>query len=130
MAPILGMLLVFLASAGVADADGVSGIWMGSVASAKDRKPDKQEVAFQFREDGQAITGTMFGEEIDLPVDDLKVDSGRISFSVTSTNYYSGERHTVAYSGNFTGRAMQLVRERKDGKDTASRQTVTLTRID
>jgi hypothetical protein len=130
MVAILRTSLVFLAAVGAAHASGATGIWSGAVASPKDKKSDKQDVAFQFKEDGNALTGVMFGEEFDLPLEDLKIEDGRISFSVTSTNYYSGERRTLAYSGNFTGRAMRLVREHKDGKDTASRQTVSLARID
>lgn len=103
----------------------VAGIWMGETTG---RNGEKQDIAFQFK----TTTGVMFSDEVDLPVEDLKIDGDKISFSVTSVNYYSGSRLTTLYSGTLAGQEMHLTRERKGGPagDRANaKQEITLKRV-
>lgn len=109
----------------------LSGIWMGQ---APGRNEEKQDIAFQFKKVNGVVSGVMFGDEFDLPVNDLKIEGDKVSFSVTTTNYYSGTASTNTYSGTISARQLQLTRERKEppanlGNDRPNKkQTITLTR--
>ncbi len=103
----------------------VAGIWMGETTG---RNGEKQDIAFQFK----TTTGVMFGDEIDLPVEDLKIEGDKISFSVTNVNYYSGSRLATVYSGTIAGQEMHLTRERKGGPvgdRQNGKQEITLKRV-
>lgn len=89
----------------------VTGIWMGRITAAHE---EKQDVAFQFKSFQNAIAGTMFGDEFDVPVQDLKVTGDRVEFTVTTTNYYNGEKVKFAFIGTLSEKEMRLVRERVD----------------
>ena len=109
------------------------GIWMGQ---APGRNDEKQDIALRLKIVQGKLTGTMFGEEFDIPFEDLKIDGETISFAVTTTNYYSGTRQTTRYTGTVSDREMQLTRERKDTPATppvadrkAANQTFTLKRV-
>lgn len=114
MAALVRLLLLFFCAHCLAFGADISGIWMGQAPGRKPEKAETEDLAFQFKKVNNVLTGIMFGEEFDLPVGDLKVDGDTITFSVTSTNYYSGSRVTLTYSGTVGAREMQLTRERKN----------------
>jgi hypothetical protein len=124
----LSIIAVFIQS--VAFGADPGGIWIGQVAG---RNGEKLDVAFQFKMSKNTFVGVMFGDEFDLPIEDLKVDGDKITFTVTNVNYYSGNRLTLAYSGTVTGREMQLTRERRGelpaGERSNGKQSFTLKRI-
>jgi len=97
----------------------LTGIWTGETAG---RNGDKEDIAFQFKMAKGNLAGVMFGEESDLPVEDLKVEGDTVSFSVTNVNYYSGSRLTLVYSGTLTDKEMHLTRQRKGGPAAGDRQ--------
>jgi hypothetical protein len=101
-------LLLSLAIA-VLPAAELDGIWTGL---APGRNGTKQDVAFQFEMHGQAVTGTLFGDEFDLPIEEASATADQIRFSVTTTNYYSGSKVKFLYSGVVKGDSMELTRER------------------
>ncbi len=90
-------------------ATGLTGIWTGQLTGRNDEKLD---VAFQFKLNKDLQTGVMFGDEFDLPVEDLKVSGDSISFSITTTNYYDGRRTKFVFTGTIGDKEMQLTRER------------------
>lgn len=98
---------------------GLTGIWMGQ---APGRNGEKQDIAFQFKMAGDKLVGVMFGEELDLPVEELKLDGDVVSFSVTNVNYYSGSRQTMVYRGTVTKDEIRLTRERKGGAPEGDRE--------
>ena len=114
MAALVHLFLLFFCAQCLALAADISGIWMGQAAGGNPEKAETEDLAFQFKRVNNVVTGVMFGEEFDLPVEDLKVDGDNITFSITSTNYYSGSRVTLKYAGTVGDREMQLTRERKD----------------
>jgi hypothetical protein len=125
------ILLLLLGSAAFG-AD-IAGIWMGSVPG---RAGEKQDIAFQFKLNRGALSGTLFGDEFDLPLKDIKVDGDRISFSTTSTNYYSGSHIMLGYTGTVSGTRMELTRDRKnpgpeppEGDRQGKKEVITLKRI-
>jgi hypothetical protein len=111
----------------------ITGLWTGQVAG---RGGEKQDISFQFRFDKNTLTGKMFGEEFDVPVQDLQVSGDRITFYTTTTNYYDGRQTKFVFSGTVAGKEIQLTRERadtgaagNDAKKQPAKQTFTLKRL-
>jgi len=126
----IGLVLNVLASA----AD-ISGLWTGQVAG---RGGEKQDISFQFKATKTGITGKMFGDEFDIPVQDLQVSGDHISFFTTATNYYDGSKSKFVFTGTITEKEIQLTRERaggeaetpaKEAKKGNRKQTFTLKRL-
>jgi hypothetical protein len=103
----LTSLLIF-ACATLSAAD-LTGIWSGQVAG---RRGEPEDVSFQFKIKGQTLTGLMFGDEVDLPIEEASIVGDKISFVVTVPNYYSGNKARVVYKGTVSGNEMELLRER------------------
>ena len=113
----------------------IAGLWTGQVAG---RGGEKQDISFQFKSNNKTLTGKMFGDEFDVPVQDLQVSGDRITFYTTATNYYDGRQTKFVFSGTVTGKEIQLTRERaddgaeaagKDAKKQDAKQTFTLKRL-
>jgi hypothetical protein len=102
---VIAGLLLFSWALAAAD---ITGIWMGEVAG---RNGEKQDLAFQFQTAKGAVTGVMFGDEFDLPVQDLKLDGDHVTFSVETINYYDGRRIRTAYKGTLSENILELTRE-------------------
>jgi hypothetical protein len=124
------VLLLFCALSAVA-AD-IDGIWTGQ---QQGRRGEPEDVAFRFKLDGGKLTGTMFGDEFDIPVGEGSVTGEDIKFTVTTTNYYNRTQTVFQYTGTIKGREMQLVRERiqtpeeKAQNRPVFRQTMTLKKL-
>ena len=133
MARCITFLALVLSAYAIAAGAELPGIWMGE---ALGRNGEKQDVAFQFKRVNGVLSGVMFGEEFDLPVQDLRMEGGKVSFSVTTTNYYSGSRVAMTYTGTVSEVELQLTRARKDppadppaNDRQNARQTLTLKRV-
>ena len=129
-----GLILSCLLSA-----TNIAGLWTGEVAG---RGGEKQDISFQFTSKNKTLTGKMFGDEFDIPVQGLLVSGDRITFYITTTNYYDGSQTKFVFAGTVTFKAMQLTREReesaaavpaaaadKDSKKQDAKQTFTLKRL-
>ena len=123
-----GLMLSVLLSA----AD-IEGLWMGQVTG---RGGEKQDISFQFKSNKNSFTGKMFGDEFDVPVQDLQISGDRITFFITTTNYYDASQTRFDFSGAITAKEIQLTRERagakatgKDKKGENAQQTFTLKRF-
>jgi hypothetical protein len=110
----------------------LGGIWTGLMPG---RNGTKQDVAFQFKMKGQILTGTLFGDEFDLPIQDAAITGDKVQFSVTTTNYYNGSKIKFAYTGTIAGDSMELTRERllkpgeKPPEHESLKQTFVLKRL-
>jgi hypothetical protein len=111
----------------------LTGIWMGE---APGRNGEKQDIAFQFQSTKGAVTGVMFGDEFDLPVQELHIDGDHISFSVTSINFYDSRRLRLVFTGTVTETTLELTREQSSpetsanpARPKAAKQTLTLKRL-
>jgi len=90
----LGTGILFLLLATAAWAADVTGTWKGEVST-----PDGNAftLTYSFKQDGAKLTGTVLGPQGDpLPIDNGKVEGGKISFSVKvdmngSTTTFSSE---------------------------------------
>lgn len=128
---VTSFLLMLVAVSASLCAD-LAGIWTGQ---APGRRGVKEDLAFEFKLKGQAFTGTMFGDEFDLPVEELSITGDRIRFTVTSTNYFRRVQTKFVYSGTVKDDQMELTRERtlapgetlRDGETT--KQTFKIQRL-
>lgn len=125
------VLLFALAASAISAAD-VDGIWTGL---APGRHRTREDIAFQFKMKGRILTGTLFGDEFDLPIEDASLAGDKVHFSVTTTNYYSGAKIKFIYNGTIAGDSMELTRERtlnpgeKPPEDEDLKQTFTLKKL-
>ena len=90
----------------------LTGIWTGQ---APGRRGDKEDVSFQFKVNGSTLTGKMFGDEFDLPLEDGSVTGSQVKFTITTTNYYSGSKMKFVYTGTIKGEQIELTRSRAGG---------------
>jgi hypothetical protein len=126
------LILGFLASATLLLASDVTGIWAGT---QEGRRGDPEYVAFRFKTTGATLTGTVFGDEFDLPIEDATLSGDEVRFSVTTKNYYSGTKTKFVYSGTVNGSEMTVTRERiqtpeeKSANRPAIKQTLKLKRL-
>jgi hypothetical protein len=110
----------------------ITGIWVGQ---QQGRLGQAEDVAFRFKLNGQVLTGTMFGDEFDIPILEGSLSGDQVRFKVTTTNYYSGGKLTFTYTGVMKGAEIELVRERvrtpedKGTNRPAGNQTLKLKRL-
>ena len=104
-----GLVLLALALSSTLAAD-LNGIWTGQVPG---RRGSTDDVAFEFKiTKAGVITGKLFGDEVDLPVEQASLVGDQLKFSVTTTNYYSGVKVKFLYNGSVKGDQIELTRER------------------
>ena len=125
-------LCMFFVAAAIGLAADLTGIWTGQQPG---RNGQIDDVAFRFKADGQSLTGTLFGDEFDLPISEASVNGDQVRFVIVTTNYYSGTKSRFIYSGTVRGVEMELTRERvqtpeeKATNRPVSKQTLKLKRI-
>jgi len=102
----------FAIGATIMSAADVTGLWVGQTTG---RRGEKEDVAFQFKLNGTAITGKMFGDEFDLPLEEASLTGEQIRFIVTTTNYYSGSQVKFVFTGSVKGNEIELTRSRVGG---------------
>jgi hypothetical protein len=125
------LLLAFGLAVSTFAAD-INGIWSGQ---QQGRRGEPEDVAFRFKLDGQVLTGTLFGDEFDIPIQEASLNGEEIRFTVTTTNYYSGSKSRYIYTGTLKGAEMELVRERVQTPEDQTRnrppqkQTIRLKRL-
>lgn len=117
-------IFLWLFVAAILAAADVTGIWEGQVTNPKG---DVQDVAFKFQLSGNTVSGKMFGDEFDLPIEEGSTSGDQIKFVVTTTNYYSGNKVRFLYTGTIRGNEIELSRERipdPEKKDSDKRDSV------
>jgi hypothetical protein len=95
------VLLLALAAVPVLAAD-VDGRWAGTVSTPMGDVP----VAFQFKADGAALTGSTTGPDgAAIPIHDGKIDGDNIAFVVT---FDFGQKVDLTYTGVVAGDQIQM----------------------
>lgn len=102
------LLFLVLLAAALSAAD-VNGIWTGQMPA---RRGEMEDVAFQFKLNGNSLTGKMFGDEFDLPLEDASLTGDQVKFTIITTNYYSGTKIKFTFTGVVNGAEMELTRQR------------------
>jgi hypothetical protein len=126
------VLVCALAVSATVAAD-LNGIWTGQAPGPRGVKDD---IAFQFKVNrAGSITGRLFGDEVDLPIEEASLVGDKLMFSITTTNYYSGDKVKFLYSGTITGEQIELTRERvlkpdeKHESEEPTKHTFTLKKL-
>jgi hypothetical protein len=101
MACSLGLLL------GLAMAADIAGKWMGDMPG---RGGDTTPTTFNFKVDGEKLTGTMTGPQGEIPLQEGKVAGSQISFSTTLD--FGGNSVKILYKGTMSGDQLKMTRER------------------
>jgi len=102
-----------LVAAAVVAAD-ISGKW---VAQIPGRDGQMRETTFNFKVDGEKLTGTVSGRQgAEMPIADGKVTADEISFTVTMS--FGGNEMKFQYKGKVAGDEIKFSRTR-EGADQA-----------
>jgi hypothetical protein len=126
------LLVALLITAGSLFAADVTGIWTGT---QEGRLGNAEDVSFRFRVQGATLSGKMFGDEFDLPIEEASLVGDQIRFVVITKNYYSGTNTKFTFTGTVSGSEMTLVRERiqtpeeKAANKPVVKQTLKLKRL-
>ncbi|HUS05934.1 MAG TPA: hypothetical protein VMZ52_06555 [Bryobacteraceae bacterium] len=94
----------------------LTGTWAGQTINARG---EVQDVSFQFKQNGNLLTGKMYNDNGDMPIADGAISGDAINFSVIT----GGEQKKAKYSGTIRGNEVKLQRESsQDAKDTGTKQ--------
>jgi hypothetical protein len=104
---VITVLLVVAVTALAAD---ITGKW---VAQIPGRNGQARETTFNFKVDGDTLTGTISGRQGDIAISDGKISGDSISFAVSMER--GGETRTQTYTGEVAGDEIQMKREGGQG---------------
>lgn len=102
------IICALLLSAVAAFAADVNGKWTGDVPG---RGGDTMPTTFNFKVEGEKLTGTMTGPQGDLPLQEGKVSGDNVSF--TTTLEFGGNSIKLLYKGTVSGQTIKMTRERE-----------------
>jgi hypothetical protein len=89
----------------------VTGKWTAQVPG---RGGQTRETTFNFKVDGEKLTGTISGMQGDIPISDGKIKGDDISFIVTMS--FGGNDVKMTYKGKVSGEEIKFTRTR-EGSD-------------
>lgn len=102
----------------VVQAADVTGKWTGAVPT---RDGGTRESTFNFKQDGEKLTGTMTGPQGDIELKDGAVKGDDISFNVALS--FNGNDVKLIYKGKVAGEEIKLTRTR-EGADQKQEFTI------
>jgi opacity protein-like surface antigen len=102
----------------VVQAADVTGKWTGSVPT---RDGGTREATFNFKQDGEKLTGTMTGPQGDIELKDGAVKGDDVSFLVAMS--FGGNEVKLNYKGKVAGDEIKFTRTR-EGSDQKQEFTV------
>ena len=105
---VLSVAAVMILCAAFAWAADVTGKWTAQVPG---RGGETRETTFNFKVDGEKLTGTMSGMQGEIPISDGKVKGDEISFVVTMS--FGGNEMKFNYKGKVSGDEIKFTRERE-----------------
>ena len=111
-----GVLFGLLAMTAMA-AD-ISGKW---TAEMPGRGGQTREQTFNFKVDGNTLTGTVSGRQGDVAISDGKIDGDQISF--TQSMEFNGNTMRILYKGTISGDSIKFTRTREGGEGRAQEFT-------
>ena len=97
------VMAVFTVAALAAD---VSGKWSGEVPA----RGETVKATFNFKVDGDKLTGTMTGPQGDVTLEEGKVSGDQISFST------QGGNAKIVFKGTVSGNEIKMTRAREGGQ--------------
>jgi hypothetical protein len=105
-----GMTLAFANSASAGDA---SGKWTAQVPG---RDGQTRETTFNFKVEGEALTGTVSGRQGDMAITGGTIKGDDLSFNVTAS--FGGNDVKLVYKGKIEGDEIKLTRQREGSDQT------------
>jgi hypothetical protein len=97
----------------VVQAADVTGKWTGAVPT---RDGGTRESTFNFKQDGEKLTGTMTGPQGDIELKDGAVKGDDVSFNVALS--FGGNDVKLIYKGKVAGDEMKMTRQREGADQT------------
>ncbi len=104
----VGILLILAVAAFAAD---ITGKW---VAQVPGRDGQTRETTFNFKVDGDKLTGTVSGRQGDTPIAEGKVSGNTVTFVVNVDR--GGETVKQTYTGSISGDEIKMKREGGQGQ--------------
>ena len=125
------LILLFLCLLPAVSAADLTGTWIGAILSNDPRRLP-QDLAFQFEQEGDDLTGKQYGDDLSSLLQDGKIDDGQVRFSVVLREQAGNQVNDVLYQfeGSVQGDAIELTRERASAKDSVSGAPVPVRRPD
>ena len=105
----LSVCFVF-AALSLAWAADVNGKWTAQVPG---RGGQTRETTFNFKAEGEKLTGTVSGMQGDTPISDGKISGDDISFTLKLN--FQGNEITFLYKGKISGDEIKMTRTRQGG---------------
>lgn len=99
--------LLVAAAASVQAAD-VAGKWTAQVPG---RGGQTREQTFNFKADGEKLTGTISGMQGDIEIQDGKLKGDELSFNVKMS--FQGNEMKMSYKGKLAGDEIKMTRQRE-----------------
>jgi hypothetical protein len=102
-------------SAGMLPAADISGIWLGTV-QVGGRRPQLQDVAFQFTQKGTTLTGKLYLDQGSTPVTKGTIEGDQITFQVVAREQAGNEiiQTVLRFTGSVKDGEIELTRERQE----------------
>ena len=88
----------------------IDGKW---VAQVPGRGGQTRETTFNFKAEGDKLTGTVSGRQGDTPISDGKISGDEISFTVSQS--FGGNDIKLIYKGKVAGDEIKFTRTREGG---------------
>jgi hypothetical protein len=88
----------------------ITGKWTAQVPT---RDGQTRETTFNFKVDGNKLTGTVSGRQGDNPISDGKIDGDEVSFTVALN--IGGSNVKLVYKGKVSGDEIKFTRTREGG---------------
>jgi hypothetical protein len=92
-------------------AAGIDGKWTAQVPG---REGELREQIYNFKTDGEKLTGTVTMGDAEMPIADGKIASGTITFTITRD--FGGNPMKWTYTGKISGDEIQFKREGSRGQ--------------
>ena len=89
---------------------GINGKW---IADLPGRDGQTRQQTFNFKAEGNKLTGTVSGRQGETPISDGEINGDDISFSVTQN--FRGNEVKVLYKGKLAGKEIKFTRTREGG---------------
>jgi hypothetical protein len=89
---------------------GINGKWIAEMPA---REGQTRETTFNFKADGNKLTGTVSGRQGETPISDGEINGDDITFTVTGN--FRGDEVKMLYKGKLSGKEIKFTRSREGG---------------
>jgi len=114
---VIVLCFIFASLTIVAAAD-VTGKWVAQVPT---RDGSTRETTFNFKVEGEKLTGTMSGFQGETPISDGKISGDDVSFKVKIS--FNNNEITLLFTGKVSGDEIKFTRTREGGNNPGTEFT-------